>query len=762
MDIAPLTFRVDSSGAVTAEGDLDELTAAAGRADAAQESLAASAGRAAAAETNMSAKAKAATAAVNAHTVAAKANTAAMNMQAASARAVAGRQQQMMFQTNDIAMSLASGQAPYMVAIQQGSQLAQVYAGPGGLNNALRDFNKLMVGVVGTLVRFAAPIAAATAAAGGLYLVYRQVTADARNMRAAMEDLDEVMDDARDAMADAAEYSHRIDLARMGMEADSSVGPVDRLSNALTGVAASLNDVTVARWVEETARLGIEADRIAEKIAQLEKPVVYGFGSMGFEMPKTREQERLLLQLRQQEAGMRAQQRDRLDFLSPERAQSILGALGRFDLNGMGEQFRDALDGAVEPAEKTGRAIDEAARSMERLTNEAEKYADGRAKAQLNEVEYINYRRDRDVEAIQEAADAAIAAGNNVHEVEALANAAAKDRRLQAEHDIADLRERLVEQSLSRLQSGFDAWMREIEDEQRRLDRERRDRERLSSDRVNFERSLQPGTDMQQVDWWEADALARNDELWREGVRLYGEAQAERLGLKQQFLDRETEIERIAAEDRKRIRQAQYSATLGASANFFGAMGQLLDSNTEKQSAAAQAAFAIAKGLDLAQATMNSYVAITEAWADPTLPYFMKIAASIQAATTVMAAVANIRRTTLSGAREMGGPVYGGGTYLVGEKGPELFTPGASGQITSNANLQKAVKGGGEAPNIQIINNAPGVVVRKEGPDMNPRFIIEQAKAETVANLRDDIANGGDTSRLIEGQYGLNRGSGSR
>jgi hypothetical protein len=36
------------------------------------------------------------------------------------------------------------------------------------------------------------------------------------------------------------------------------------------------------------------------------------------------------------------------------------------------------------------------------------------------------------------------------------------------------------------------------------------------------------------------------------------------------------------------------------------------------------------------------------------------------------------------GARALGGPVMGGGTYLVGERGPELFTPSSSGNITPN------------------------------------------------------------------------------
>ncbi|MGN6516313.1 MAG: phage tail tape measure C-terminal domain-containing protein [Rhizomicrobium sp.] len=41
----------------------------------------------------------------------------------------------------------------------------------------------------------------------------------------------------------------------------------------------------------------------------------------------------------------------------------------------------------------------------------------------------------------------------------------------------------------------------------------------------------------------------------------------------------------------------------------------------------------------------------------------------------------------VAGGRAVGGPVTPGATYLVGERGPELFTPGENGAITSNANL---------------------------------------------------------------------------
>ena len=46
---------------------------------------------------------------------------------------------------------------------------------------------------------------------------------------------------------------------------------------------------------------------------------------------------------------------------------------------------------------------------------------------------------------------------------------------------------------------------------------------------------------------------------------------------------------------------------------------------------------------------------------------------------------------TFRGAMATGGPVKGGSSYLVGEKGPEMFTPGVSGTITPNNALGGSV-----------------------------------------------------------------------
>ena len=58
------------------------------------------------------------------------------------------------------------------------------------------------------------------------------------------------------------------------------------------------------------------------------------------------------------------------------------------------------------------------------------------------------------------------------------------------------------------------------------------------------------------------------------------------------------------------------------------------------------------------------------------------------------------------GARANGGPVMGGGTYLVGERGPELFTPGASGSITPNGAM------GGSTITVNVNGGDPDAVVR--------------------------------------------------
>jgi phage-related minor tail protein len=79
---------------------------------------------------------------------------------------------------------------------------------------------------------------------------------------------------------------------------------------------------------------------------------------------------------------------------------------------------------------------------------------------------------------------------------------------------------------------------------------------------------------------------------------------------------------------------------------------------------------------------------------------FDRIAASQFIVKPVEGIVASLASSLLpvAGARAAGGPVAPGASYLVGEHGPELFTPSDAGQITPGAQL--SARGGNVTVNI--------------------------------------------------------------
>lgn len=67
----------------------------------------------------------------------------------------------------------------------------------------------------------------------------------------------------------------------------------------------------------------------------------------------------------------------------------------------------------------------------------------------------------------------------------------------------------------------------------------------------------------------------------------------------------------------------------------------------------------------------------------------------------------------LLGFRAAGGPVNAGGSYVVGEKGPELFVPNTGGRIVSNADINRGGMGSFQTQPVQV-----GGQVRVSGNDL--------------------------------------------
>lgn len=84
---------------------------------------------------------------------------------------------------------------------------------------------------------------------------------------------------------------------------------------------------------------------------------------------------------------------------------------------------------------------------------------------------------------------------------------------------------------------------------------------------------------------------------------------------------------------------------------------------------------------------------------------------------------------SVAGARADGGPVGAGQTYLVGERGPELFTPSTAGAVLPNDLLGRAAGGGAPVVNIRNVNAFDTSVISDfMGSDPGERLVINAVK----------------------------------
>lgn len=169
-------------------------------------------------------------------------------------------------------------------------------------------------------------------------------------------------------------------------------------------------------------------------------------------------------------------------------------------------------------------------------------------------------------------------------------------------------------------------------------------------------------------------------------------------------------LEKMAEESVQRqlvIQQALETGILNTALSFADQAASLIGDAAEEGSKAQRAAFFTQKAIAAASTVINAEMAATASLAPP--PIGLGPVAGVPLAKTIRTlgyiSAGVIGAQAIAGAREFGGPVIGGNSYLVGERGPEIFTPGATGQITSNNNLKQAMGEGGDSGGITIVQN---------------------------------------------------------
>lgn len=179
----------------------------------------------------------------------------------------------------------------------------------------------------------------------------------------------------------------------------------------------------------------------------------------------------------------------------------------------------------------------------------------------------------------------------------------------------------------------------------------------------------------------------------------------------QQFEEAKALIEDTYRQRKEDLDRQAVSSQLSIASSLFDGLAGLAEVAGGKQSGAYRTLFAISKSFQIAQSMLNLHAAVMKAMNDPTaITPAQKFANMAAVASQGAAVLSQLTSVTLSGARANGGPVGGGRAYLVGERGPEIFVPGASGQITSNENLNKALGSGGGVNSVVInqTNNFDG------------------------------------------------------
>lgn len=113
-----------------------------------------------------------------------------------------------------------------------------------------------------------------------------------------------------------------------------------------------------------------------------------------------------------------------------------------------------------------------------------------------------------------------------------------------------------------------------------------------------------------------------------------------------------------------------------------------------------------------------------------------------------------LNQINVSGARATGGPVTGGAAYLVGERGPEIFTPNSTGSITPNNMIGSSGGGSGGAPQINttIQIAASGTTSDTTGNDASARQLALMINTQTKDIITRETRQGGVIWKMTQGR----------
>lgn len=184
--------------------------------------------------------------------------------------------------------------------------------------------------------------------------------------------------------------------------------------------------------------------------------------------------------------------------------------------------------------------------------------------------------------------------------------------------------------------------------------------------------------------------------------------------LAEKYHDRMRELDEADAKRREELSRQQVELV---SQGFAGA-AEIAKAFQGEQSATYKAMFAASKAFAIADMTIKQSQAIAKAWGENN--YWVAAGLTVSLAAQFASLIGSANSANFGGTRADGGSVIAGRTYLVGERGPEMFTAPSNGQIVPNS----AMRGGDSNTNIYLtvpqgsapeIRRAGGAAAREIG-----------------------------------------------
>ena len=457
------------------------------------------------------------------------------------------------------------------------------------------------------------------------------------------------------------------------------------------------------------------------------------------------------MQLRNVEEGL-AKQQSALEFgnkyISELRSQDLI------DLDTYNDYQQKALESGLAIALKAYDAEIAALRAHQaRTSKESEREDDQQA--------IINLQAKK-AKAQQDADQDAAMLKLSLSKAQSDLNQVMKDWNLQQSQSIGQMQFENTLYGKSTLESAKLTAQRRIELDIEEKIRQAREKGSISDESI--EQFRQDGkSQVTQVNKAATQSVAQQiGESLRSPEQVENEQYANRLKDLQAFRDAELENtmegNRLIEEENERhelammeMRSSYQMQSLGAAGNAADQLYGLMQQAGKEQSALGKAAFLASKAIAVAEILLNTEVAAAKAGAQLGI-FGIPMATMIRV--TGYASAGMVAGMAIAGMREKGGPVWSGGAFIVGEKGPEIFQPSSHGTIIPNSSIGGG-KGGGDFKLSLINNGTPQRVVehRQIAPD-EWALIVEDAKAATVAAIYEQNSK---TSKALRDNFGMQR-----